>query len=176
MLAALLAALLAGGCTGATAQPTEVGPLAAVQTAAAGASNAPAVGVTASGLDAVTPQVSGPTGGIAGRLSYPSESIPPLHIVAFEVGTAARYTVSTQTNQEVFELSGLPPGTYHVVAYAAEGGLAAGYSQAVACGLSVDCTDHSLVDILVTPGEVFLGADPGDWYAPEGTFPPMPVP
>ncbi len=53
--------------------------------------------------------------------------------------------------------------------------LAGGYTNAVPCGLSVDCTDHSLIAITVIAGQT-ITVDPGDWYAPEGAFPPMPNP
>jgi len=49
-----------------------------------------------------------------------------------------------------------------------------GYTIAVLCGLTVDCTDHSLVPIPVAGGLEVSDIDPADWYAPEGTFPPAP--
>jgi len=45
----------------------------------------------------------------------------------------------------------------------------------VPCGLSAGCEDHTLLPIIVIEGQT-ASADPGDWYAPEGTFPPMPEP
>jgi hypothetical protein len=119
------------------------------------------------------------TGSISGTLGYPAEGIPPLKVVAFEAGTANNYFVLTAQNQTSYQIDNLPPGTYHVVAYTTGGeswptGLAGGYTQSVPCGLSVDCTDHSLIDVIVTAGQVSAGADPTDWYAPDGTYPPMP--
>ena len=49
-------------------------------------------------------------------------------------------------------------------------------SQAVPCGLSVTCTDHSLITVSVTAGATLTGIDPNDYYAPDGTYPPMPSP
>lgn len=118
------------------------------------------------------------SGAIAGKLSYPSEFIPPLRIVAFAADSDAWYAVETEVNQQNYVLEGLPPGIYHVVAYVRDmpqSGLAGGYSQMVPCGLSVDCTDHSLIDVEVRAGETTTGIDPGDWYAPEGAFPPDPA-
>jgi len=126
-----------------------------------------------------TPELAADTGAIAGKVSYPSDFIPPLRVVAFATDNSGWYEVRTEVNQRTYVLEGLPPGTYTVVAYAedADGqvtGYSAGYSQSVPCGLSVDCLDHTLIDVEVRPGETTVGIDPGDWYAPEGAFPPYP--
>jgi hypothetical protein len=114
------------------------------------------------------------TGMIAGNLSYPSEWIPPLRVVAFDSATmAVEAFVDTQENDSFYTIS-LPVGTYYVVAYTMDGGLGAGYSQAVLCGLTVACTDHSLVAVQVLANMSIPDIDPGDWYAPPGTFPPKP--
>ena len=125
-------------------------------------------------------------GSIRGKLSYPSEFIPPLRIVAFRVENGAwsqQYTyVDTNLNAGEYQIDGLQPGFYWITAYTipngegAPSGLAGGYSQAVLCGLRVECTDHSLVAVEVKSGQVIGGADPGDWYAAEGSFLPNPAP
>jgi len=117
-------------------------------------------------------------GAITGKLSFPSEYIPALRVVAFRLGDNQTYYVDTQMNQGTYELA-LPAGTYHVVAYmggaeADANSMAGGYSQMVPCGLSVDCSDHSLIDVIVQQGSVTYGVDPGDFYAQDGTFPPLP--
>lgn len=122
--------------------------------------------------ETVAPAAS--TGSIAGTLSYPSEFIPPLRVAAFQVGSSQYYYVDTLENQGTYQIDNLPAATYHVVAYTMGGELAGGYTQAVPCGLSVDCNDHSLIDVNVTGGQVSAGVNPADWYAPEGTFPPKP--
>ena len=129
-------------------------------------------------------------GTITGRLSYPSEFIPPLRVVAFSLTDGRAYFVDTAENQLEYSIE-VPAGTYHVVSYLHEGvagntgqvdsytpgggPFAGGYTQMVPCGLSVDCNDHTLLAVTVAAGETAT-ADPGDWYAPEGTFPPMPNP
>ncbi len=119
------------------------------------------------------------TGSIAGSLSYPSEFIPPLRVVAFNVATGQAYYVDTAENQGTFQIDNLPPGTYHVVAYVLGGtglpaGFGGGYTRAVPCGLSIECNDHTLIEVTVTAGQVTQDVRPWDWYAPEGAFPPMP--
>jgi hypothetical protein len=113
-------------------------------------------------------------GSISGTLSYPSSFIPPLHVVAFRVdGQYYRY-VDTMQNQSTYQITGLAPGVYHVVAYIMDGSYAGGYTQVVPCGLLASCTDHSLIDVTVESGKDTPNIDPGDWYAPDGTFPPKP--
>jgi hypothetical protein len=114
------------------------------------------------------------TGSIAGALSYPSNFIPPMEILAFTSDMGGFYMTTTAENSFTYQINDLPAGQYFVVAYPQFEGfedLAGGYSQAVPCGLTVDCTDHSLIAVTVVGGQVTAGVDPVDWYAPPGTFP-----
>lgn len=106
-------------------------------------------------------------GSITGSLGYPSESIPPLRVVAFDVNSDEFFYTDTALNQTEFILTGIPSGTYQVVAYVLEGDthLGGGYSNFVTCGLSVECTDHNLIDVLVYPGSETFNINPVDWYA-----------
>ncbi len=115
-------------------------------------------------------------GGIQGNLSYPSEAIPPLRVVAINLTTQEAYFVDTEQNQRTYQIDNLPPGSYHVIAYLRDGSLAGGYTQMVPCGLSVECTDHSLITVIVQAGQITANIDPADWYAPPEAFPPNPVP
>lgn len=117
------------------------------------------------------------TSHIEGKLSYPSEFIPPLAVVAFTVGGGPGdyYYILTQQNQAAYSLP-LPAGDYHVLAYVVSSDYAGGYTPAVACGLSVGCDDHSLIPVHVDAGASVQGIDLLDWYAPDGTFPPNPLP
>jgi hypothetical protein len=113
-------------------------------------------------------------GTIRGRLSYPSSVLVAQRIIAFHTGTMAKVAeVSTVQGQNTYELS-VPAGEYYVVAYTLDGKLAGGYSQAVPCGLSAGCKDHTLIAVKVKAGEVVANINPQDWYAPAGAFPPMP--
>lgn len=142
---------------------------------------APLPGPTATETLSTTPMSSFPDmGTISGSLMYPAEGIPPLRIAAFEVTTGEVSYMDTAAHQSSYTFD-LPVGTYHVVAYSIGGdgfptGLAGGYTQFVPCGLSADCTDHSLINVTVMGGATISGVDPGDWYAPDGSFPPMPTP
>lgn len=119
-------------------------------------------------------------GFIIGTLMYPSEGVPPMRVVAYRLEDGSYYSVDTGMNQPSFTIE-VPPGTYNVVAYTLgergfPTGLAGGYTPAVACGLSVDCTDHILINVVVAPGATVTGIIPGDFYAEEGAFPTMPPP
>ncbi len=116
------------------------------------------------------------TGSISGSLNYPADSLPPLYVTAYQAGTQNYRFVITNAGQQEFQIDGLAPGTYHVIAYTVGGGgfpqgLAGGYTNAVPCGLSTSCTDHTLLDVSVVAGKTTTGVNPADWYAPPGTFP-----
>jgi hypothetical protein len=104
------------------------------------------------------------TGSISGGLTFPSEGIPKLRVVAFNLGTRNWYYVNTNPGANAYTISELPPGTYHVVAYDARGN-AGGYAD----------SSHNLINVIVKAGEKTSGADITDWYAPSGTFPPDPT-
>jgi hypothetical protein len=113
-------------------------------------------------------------GTLSGSLSYPAEGIPALKVVAFDaISGDPAASIDTAAGQSSYSLP-LPPGVYNIVAYTLDGNLAGGYTIAVLCGLSADCTDHSLVPIPVAGGLEVSDIDPADWYAPEGTFPAAP--
>ena len=110
------------------------------------------------------------TGTIRGRLGYPSEYIPPMRVVGFDVFSQDYFYVDTQHNQNAYEMTNLPPSIYHVVAYVREEGpdLAGGYSYFVTCGMTQDCTNHRLIEVNVYAGQVVEGVDPVDFYIQPG--------
>ena len=115
------------------------------------------------------------TGTITGKLSYPSEGVPAMRVVAFDVSSGKTLHLDTAGNQSTYTFD-LPVGVYHIVAYPISSGtFGGGYTKAVPCGLTVECSDHTLVEVTVTAGTTTPNIDPGDFYAPEGSFPPMPA-
>lgn len=111
-------------------------------------------------------------GSISGNLTYPSEMIPAMQIVVFKKDSSEFKLVDTSQGQSTYQIDNISPGIYQVVAYYK--GLTAGYSRAVSCGLSVNCTDHRLVDVVIKAGILVKNINPTDWYAPPGTYPSMP--
>lgn len=196
----LVAAVLLGSAAGCVGLPTPASPtpnLPAVVQATMSAlglgaqtpvfpalTRTPAPSATGVALPGgtITPVVAGP-GSISGYLSYPSEAIPAERVVAFSTGSPAHFFVDTAANSATYKIPNLPAGTYYVVAYVAPSapagfpmGLAAGYSQAVLCGLVYGCDDHSLLPVAVRSGSDTPQINPQDWYAPAGSFPAMPTP
>lgn len=119
-------------------------------------------------------------GSISGSLGYPSESIPPLRVIAFDVNRDEYFYTDTALNQTEFLLTGIPAGTYQVVAYVLEDDMhmSGGYSNFVTCGLSAECSDHTLIDVLVYPGLETYNINPVDWYAlpTDARWPVFPMP
>ncbi|MEK6222456.1 MAG: hypothetical protein N2D54_09440 [Chloroflexota bacterium] len=117
---------------------------------------------------------SGVLGSISGQLGYPSEGIPPLEVVAFNIDINQWFYVLTQQNQTTYEIENLPPGNYQVVAFVAGEDYGGGYSEYVTCGLLASCTSHVLITVSVKPGQEKTGVNPTDFYAPDGSFPNNP--
>ncbi len=107
------------------------------------------------------------TGSVSGRLGYPSEMVPPLRVVAFNILTGEYYWQNTVLNQTGYRFEALPVGTYHVLAYLIDNPTRtfyAGYSNFVTCGYQQSCTDHTLVTVEVKAGMETTNVDPNDWY------------
>ena len=119
-------------------------------------------------------------GSISGTLGYPSEYIPAMRVVAFDAYTDGYYYVDTVVNQSEFEITDVPAGTYQVVAYLLdqEPHVGGGYTEFVTCGLSAECTDHSLIDVFVYPGMETFNINPLDFYGlpSEVRYPAFPAP
>ncbi len=126
--------------------------------------------------DIPSPTQSEELGNIEGVLGYPASGIPELEVYAFNADDLNKYfKIKTAVNHNNFTFKDLTPGTYYVVAYTTEDNPISGaYSKMVPCGLSVECTDHSLIPVKVNPGATTTGVEVRDWYAPEGTFPKKP--
>jgi hypothetical protein len=122
------------------------------------------------------------TGTISGVLGYPAEGNPAVTIYA--VSTTDRsvfFTVAVPRStpgsapKPPYTITGVRPGTYHLIAYT-DGSDAAGgaYTEFVRCGLSASCSDHTLIGVTVGAGQTVRDIDVSDWYAPAGTFPQRP--
>jgi hypothetical protein len=126
-----------------------------------------------------------PMGTVTGNLSFPSSFIPAMRIAFFNLADGSVSYTDTGMNQGTYSIN-LPAGSYHVISYPYSAGMgkspagspmegaAGGYTQFVLCGLTAACSDHTLIPVVVTAGQTIV-INPGDWYAPEGTFPAMPT-
>jgi hypothetical protein len=132
------------------------------------------------------PSPSPGTGTIAGSVDFPADFLGSQLVYAINVkGVAAGgAAVETVPGQSQYLIRNLAPGTYHVFsaprnyadAPAACTAWGAIYSSAVACGLSVGCTDHRPLAVTVKSGQTTSRIDPVDWYSTpgDGSFTPAP--
>lgn len=110
---------------------------------------------------------------IQGSLSYPSEGIPEqMKICAQSLQTNDEFCTTNHLQSPQFTYGvgyqlTVSPGSYEVYAFLPEQpDYKAYYSEAVPCGLSVDCTSHRPIPVQVAAGETVTKIDPQDWYAP----------
>ena len=114
-----------------------------------------------------------PTGSAAGKICYPSESIPEMTLYFEEANSKEITQLVIEENQSQYNVN-LTPGQYTAYAYLNSGApLGGSYSQAVICGLTTECSDHSLVQFDINPGETTNSVDICDWYDP-AAVPPDP--
>ncbi|MEL7626854.1 MAG: hypothetical protein AAGU15_08355 [Anaerolineaceae bacterium] len=112
-----------------------------------------------------TPTVKG--GSLSGSLSYPSEGIPALRIVAMNPLTGVYYWQNTVAGQSFYRFTDLEPAKYWVMAYEIANPsktFFAAYTEAVPCGLTAACTDHTLIAVEVKAGAETENINPTDWY------------
>ncbi len=113
-----------------------------------------------------TPQVR--NGALSGSLSFPSEGIPALRIVAMNPLTGVYYWQNTAAGQNFYRFDDIAPASYYVLAYDIANpskSFFGAYSQFVPCGLTAACTDHTLIAVEVKAGEETKNINPADWYA-----------
>ena len=73
-----------------------------------------------------------------------------------------RYSLQTGEGWQAYS-NEIPVGNYYVFAVVADStNFAGGYTQAVLCGLTADCTDHSLIPVTIIEGEAVTGIDVTD--------------
>lgn len=114
-------------------------------------------------VNAAEEPASALTGTVAGKVCYPSELIPAMDAYFRNSNTGKLTALAIAENQFTYSLE-LPAGTYEAFAYLQSGEPGGTYSQAVLCGLTVECVDHSLVAFEVKPGETTPNIDLCDWY------------
>lgn len=123
-----------------------------------------------------------PLGSVSGRVCYPGEPpLPPMTLFFAETTTHAVTSIPHTDGTGAYQVD-LPPGTYTAYAFAEGVEVGGSYSQAVVCGLTADCTDHSLVPFDVEVGAPTDGIDICDWTGgpgsvptPPGAYPPTPA-
>ncbi len=136
-----------------TARPTRPSPTA-VPTAAASP--------TAVASPTPTPQPNTPSA-IEGRVCYLSAAVPAMTVYIQAVDSDQVYEVPIAEGQTSYRAE-VPPGRYYVYAWLPDFSQSGSYSQAVVCGLTASCTNHTLLPVTVEEGRVTTGVDVCDWY------------
>jgi len=145
----------------------------AMATAVAGTLTAGAPTSPASPSPTASPAAQ--NGTLAGQICYPSEGIPAMTAYFEDVVSHAVVSLAIAANQSGYTVD-LTPGTYYAYAWVGEFAIGGSYSQAVPCGLTVACGDHSLIPVNVIAGQTTSGVDICDWYGGPGSVPTPPPP
>ncbi len=112
-------------------------------------------------------------GKISGKLTYPSDYIPPDMVICLESATQTVCSNSKNKGGFVFSVNpatarysvSLSPGSYYIYAKTKEMvGEKAYYNQFVKCGMSVDCKSKAKILLVVKAGKTISGITVGDWY------------
>lgn len=122
-----------------------------------------------------SPSPATQNGTIDGQICYPSEGIPAMTAYFEDVVSHAVVSLAIPANHSIYTVD-LLLGTYYAYAWVGEFALGGSYSQAVPCGLTVACPDHSLIPVNVTAGQTTSGVDICDWYGGPGSVPTPPGP
>ena len=111
------------------------------------------------------------SGIVSGKICYPSDDLPAMNLYFESTTDDQLISYQTHEGQNSYAVE-LEAGTYHAYIWLPGDILSGGmYSEAVPCGLKVDCTDHNLVPVIVKPGKETSGVDVCDWYAQPGEVP-----
>lgn len=120
-------------------------------------------------------------GSVLARLGYPAGGIPPLKVCIYTTPEkegnydAPTKCATTETNQTEVTILDISSGDYHIFAWPVsdEFSLSGSFTPAVACGLKVDCTDHSPISFSVKDGES-AQVEVKDWYGDGTGYPKKP--
>lgn len=116
---------------------------------------------------------------ISGTLVFSDDDLPmlPMNVYAKNVTTGAVYKVRTTSTVNAFTINQIPEGRYIVYAYSLEEigeyilpekiKLYGGYTKAVVCGLTDECTDHALIEIELKSRQEISGIKISDWLQAE---------
>jgi hypothetical protein len=105
-------------------------------------------------------------GNITGGISYGGDTIPPLHIVAYNQGDGTWHWLGTAEGTTAYTMTGIPTGTYQVVAYT-KSDLIGGYGSGGVLNTVVVRADETTINVDLTqwyqPGSVSFPAEPIGW-------------
>jgi hypothetical protein len=100
---------------------------------------------------------------VHGQVCYPGESIPEMIAYFEDVKTDQVIELPIPAGRSQYEIT-LPPGTYQAYTWLPDFSRGGTYSQAVPCGLTTACKDHSPLEFEIREGAMVEGVDLCDWY------------
>ena len=124
-------------------------------------------------ISVVTITTAQRTGKMSGKLTYPSDYIPPDMVLCVESPGKAVCSNSTSKPGFVFRINTraasyeitLPAGKYHLYGRTSEmQGVKAYYNEFVKCGMDVKCKSKRKIQLDVKAGKTIRGITVGDWY------------
>lgn len=113
------------------------------------------------------------SGRITGKLTYPSDYIPPDMVLCLETTNRTICSTSKNINGYVFKINPrtatytitLPVGNYYIFGLTNEmRGVKAYYNEFVRCGMDVKCKSKKKILLEVKLGKTIRGITIGDWY------------
>ncbi|MGE5223469.1 MAG: hypothetical protein ACM3PY_13620 [Omnitrophica WOR_2 bacterium] len=120
------------------------------------------------------PSTPTPSNGIvSGKICYTSNRVPSMTAYFRNINTEKVTTLNIENNQSEYRIE-LPPGKYYAYAWVGDYQIGVLYSQAVACGLSEACTNHSPLALEVKTGSETSSVDLCDWGIPISQLPVPP--
>jgi hypothetical protein len=119
-------------------------------------------------------EVTVETGTIVGSLTYPAEAIPTdMEVHAVNLDTGKEYTTNEHLEGNAYQYGigyriEVPAGRYNVYGtLAAWPGTKAYYNQVIVCGIKVECTDTTKIEVIVEANKDTADATVGDWWTIE---------
>ena len=112
------------------------------------------------------------TGTISGSLTYPSEMIPEdVVIYAENIETGEQFSTNEHITGDNYQYGSgyqlaVPAGTYYV--YGERTSVPdwkAYYNKYITCGVSVECTDTTKIEVVVTANQATTDITVGDWWS-----------
>lgn len=106
---------------------------------------------------------------IEGNIGYPSDYVPQVEVFLENVATGSQIIQLVEASYEresAYCFRDVPDGKYIIFAIPTEAEietLVGGYTNAVPCGLTVDCDDHTYIQLDVKEGKYLSGINIYDW-------------
>lgn len=110
---------------------------------------------------------------IEGHIGYPSDYVPEMDVYLENIESGDLYVqtiAGSMDGESKFIFENIPDGEYIAYAVPLEEGLDSfmgGYTHAVPCGLSAECTNHDYIPLNVEDGTHLTNINIYDWYMGE---------